>query len=344
VIVAACVGVFLLFGALVHEQRTPSQVLEEVRSGRPERRWPAAFELSKLLDDPAAVRSDPRLVGELMRAFEAERHQDDPRVRRFLALSLGKLKDPAPADLLARSLDERDSDTRLYALLSLGVIGNASHASAVVPLLGSDDPGLRKAAAFVLGSLGGAAATAGLREALGDPALEVRWNAALALVRLHDPAGFVPTLKMLERRYVSGAPGITPGQIEAALLAAIGALEELRDPGARPALEKLGRGDPNPAVRQAALRALSRLPPARPRPGAASELRPEARDRGSAEPLGTAASKLGEPVRRPVAAVACPRASLLRSSTLDPPDDRGWRVRNARDTRPVSFAPPGRRV
>ena len=259
-IVGACVGVFLLFGALVQEQRTPRQVLAEIRSGRADQRWHAAFELSKLLDDPASVRRDAGFAAELMRAFEAERADRDPRVRRFLALSLGKLGDPAPADLLARSLDDEDLDTRLYVLLALGAVGNSTHAAAILPQLRSSDPGMRKAAAYVLGNLGASTANGALHEALQDPVLEVRWNAALALLRLRDRAGIGLGLQLLKREYVSRAQGITPEQVDAALLTACAAVGEFGDPAARPDLERLRNQDPNPAVRQAAIQALAGLP------------------------------------------------------------------------------------
>ncbi|HEX9637821.1 MAG TPA: HEAT repeat domain-containing protein [Acidobacteriota bacterium] len=261
-IVAACIGVFVLFGALVQERRTPREVLAEIRSGREDQRWHAAFELSKMLDDAESVRRDGGFGAELMRAFEAERDASDPRVRRFLALSLGKLGDPKPADLLARSLDDRDSDTRLYVLLALGAIGGARHARAVLPQLGSDDPGMRKAAAYVLGNLGNRSAAAALRAALHDPVLEVRWNSALALLRLKDRAGLGLGLRMLKRDYVSRAPGITANQVEQTLAAAAATLGGFGASQARPGLQELRDRDPSPAVREAAHKALERLAPA----------------------------------------------------------------------------------
>ena len=63
------------------------------------KRWQAAFAFAGALE-PAkgqeAARRDPELVKETVALFE-ESKEDDPRVRRYLALALGRLRDPAAA-------------------------------------------------------------------------------------------------------------------------------------------------------------------------------------------------------------------------------------------------------
>ena len=68
----------------------------EVRNGGSDRRWPAAYELSRLMDDPK-VRADRTLAPALVKAFEAAK-DDDPRVRRYLALAIGRLDPPLPPE------------------------------------------------------------------------------------------------------------------------------------------------------------------------------------------------------------------------------------------------------
>ena len=48
VIVALCVGIFILFGLITGDARNARDYLEEVRAGKGNRRWQAAFELSNI--------------------------------------------------------------------------------------------------------------------------------------------------------------------------------------------------------------------------------------------------------------------------------------------------------
>src|SRR5213083_787216 len=90
-IVAVCVAVFVVFGLIASEAKSARDYLNEVRTGSANQRWQAAFELSKVLQarkDKAL--SDPRFIDEVGRTFD-EAQRDDPRVRRYLALALGRI-------------------------------------------------------------------------------------------------------------------------------------------------------------------------------------------------------------------------------------------------------------
>lgn len=88
-VVAAAILVYVGFRALVTDDRSPEDYLAEVQNGGSSRRWPAVYELSRLMADPK-VRGDRALGPALVRAFEASK-DDDPRVRRYLALAIGRL-------------------------------------------------------------------------------------------------------------------------------------------------------------------------------------------------------------------------------------------------------------
>src|SRR6266404_4066544 len=93
-VVAITVGVYVGFRSLLADSRSPEQYLAEVRNGGSDRRWPAAYELSRLMADPK-VRADRTLAPELVKAFQAAK-DDDPRVRQYLALAIGRLDPPLP--------------------------------------------------------------------------------------------------------------------------------------------------------------------------------------------------------------------------------------------------------
>lgn len=263
-IVAVCVTVFVVFGLVASEGKSARDYLAEVRTGGQNRRWQAAFELSKILQggkDPAL--KDPRFVSEAVTLFEESR-KDDPRVRRYLALALGRLGDRAavPALRAALSSDEADSETIIYSVWSLGALSDATAVPDLVRLSSHEDRGIRKAAVHTLGAFAEPAATAALRAALDDAADDVRWNAALALGRRGDPAAVPALIPMLDRRALQeGVEGVSAEQADEVLEQAAAAAAATRAPALRPALEGLRDHDPSLKVRDAAARALASPPP-----------------------------------------------------------------------------------
>lgn len=264
VIVAVGVGVFVLFGLITAEGKGPRDYLQLIRTGDANRRWQAAFELSRVIrgrQDPGL--RDPRLASEMTALFGAA-GDDDPRVRRFLALALGRLGDaqavPALVDYLesARRGEEADPETRVYAVWALGAIGDAAAIPELLKVAADEDAGLRKTAVHALGVFRTADATAALEKALGDAVGDVRWNAASALARHGDPAA-VPVLEqMLDREQLARSDAVTPQQAETILLQAVAGAALLDDPRLEARLLALGRDDPSLKVRAAARSGLER--------------------------------------------------------------------------------------
>ena len=93
-VVGVTVLLYVGFRSLVADARTPRDYITEVRVGGTNRQWPAAYELSRLMDDPK-VRADRGLARELVKAFD-ETRDGDPRVRKYLALAIGRLEPPLP--------------------------------------------------------------------------------------------------------------------------------------------------------------------------------------------------------------------------------------------------------
>ena len=260
-IVAVCVIVFLIFGLIASEGRGARDYLDEVKTGSANRRWQAAFELSKVLQagkDPAL--RDPQFGAELVRVFEQVR-EDDPRVRRFLVLAMARLGDRRAVPALreaARGPDGggADAETQVYAILALGALKDESALPDLLELARREDPGVRKAAVHALGNFSAPAARDALGTALADPVEDVRWNAALALARAADSRAIPVLLKMMDRAYLASVPGLTAPQQDEAVLGAVQAAGALQDPELRAVLERLRDGDPSLKVREAARLAL----------------------------------------------------------------------------------------
>ncbi len=267
-VVGATVLVYVGFRSLLSEGRTAEEYLTDIRSGGSNRRWPAAYELSRLMADPAFVeREGAKLAPELTKAF-AESGNDDPRVRQYLALTLGRLPPPIPAEartLLVGALNDQDSQTRISAIWALGSTGDASAAADIERQYQSEDAGVRKMAVYALGSMPVGTGNDILVKALEDGQADVQWNAAIALAR-HGRHEGVPVLRrMLDRAYVERNVTRQPqpredvdpvGEVMISGLRAIAALKESALSGQ---VRTLSTEDHDLKVRQAAIEALKNL-------------------------------------------------------------------------------------
>jgi HEAT repeat protein len=262
-VVGLAVTVYVGFRSMLADSRSAQDYLTEVRNGSSDRRWPAAYELSRLMADPK-VRADRTLGPALVKAFEAV-PDTDPLVKRYLALAIGRLDPPLPADAiedLTTALNSSDADTRISAIWALGSSGDASVVPKLLPLYESQDQGIRKMAVYALGALPGEAQVPTLAAALKDPIADVRWNAAVALARKGSHDGVPVLQQMLDRQYVEQAVKREVRQdedrdpIADVMISGLRAAATLKDDTLKPSVTTLSQQDRSMKVRQAALEAL----------------------------------------------------------------------------------------
>jgi HEAT repeat protein len=260
-VVIACVSLFFFFGWLVAEERSSLDHLRDIKTGSATKRWQAAFELAKQLNnlERQSEREDfEQLVPEMIDVFEtAER--DDPRVRRYIALALGHVGDPRAMPVLLEALSDDDPETRIYSIWALGSLGDKRAIAPLLELAHHDDPGIRKMAVYSLGALRAEEARDTLRAALDDYEMDVAWNAAMALAQLGDAAGKDRILQMLDRELLESVAEMTEEQRVAAMMTAMKGAVLLADPTLHTRLEDISEGDPNLKVRQAAFEALVQM-------------------------------------------------------------------------------------
>lgn len=257
-VVAACVGVFLFFGWMVSEEKSSVEYLQEIRTGGVNRRWQAAFELSKFLNHQPEQAKEEGLVPEMVAVFQSA-ESDDPRVRRYLALALGHLGDPEAVPVLLDGIEDEDPETRIYSIWSLGRIGDARAVEPLLVLARNDDPGIRKMAVYGLGMLREQKAVPVLQAALDDSTFDVAWNAAIALAQLGDDSGRGRILQMLDREFLDSLSEMTEEQRAEAMVAAIKGAMLLGGEDLHHRLEEISEDDPNLKVRQAAFEALAEM-------------------------------------------------------------------------------------
>jgi HEAT repeat protein len=262
-VVGVVVAIYAGFRMLVADERSPEDYVVELQTTRGSRRWPVAYELSRLMADPEVQRRSPALGPALVKAF-AESEEDDPRVRRYLALAIGRLESPpaGASQTLAAALDSTDAETRIAIVWALGALGDPTAVPAIQKLYASDDAGVRKVVVYALGMLPAGQQDDTLRTALNDPAPDVQWNAAVALAE-DGIADGVPVLqRMLDREYVSKTVTRTASRdgnvdpIGDVIISGVRAVSWLRETALHEPVVALSRGDDSLKVRQAALEAL----------------------------------------------------------------------------------------
>ncbi len=264
IVVAAIVTVYVGFRSLLVDDRSAQDYLVQIRNGGSDRRWPAAYELSRLMSDPK-VRADRTLAPALVKAFQESK--GDQQVRRYLALAIGRLDPPMPADAVAdltHALDDPDGETRISVIWALGSSGDPAVVSRLVPLYQAQDAdaGIRKMVVYALGALPGETQIDTLRTALQDTAPDVRWNAAVALSRHNRHEGVAVLRQMLDRRYVEQTVKRAVRQdedqdpIAEVMIGGLRAAATLKDVSLRPFVANLSQQDRSMRVRQAALEAL----------------------------------------------------------------------------------------
>ena len=266
IIIAFGVGIFVLFGYIAFEQKSPQAYLSEIRSSGAyspfdNRRWQAASEMASIIGSQKETLQGTGFAEELVAVYIAARPTvsgaaADYRLRRFLALGLGNLGDPGAVAALSEGLADPDPETQINTLWALGQIGDPSAARAIVDSTRDGDAGVRKMAVYVLGVLENPVATHALQVALNDTAPDVRWNAAMALARLGDPAGADLLMLLTDREYLGQFPEMTAEQKDEVIVNAVKCLGLLQLEGTHAHIVLLSQNDPSVAVRSAALEAL----------------------------------------------------------------------------------------
>src|SRR6476646_6789264 len=138
-VVGITILVYVGFRSLLTDQRSAQDYLSEVQSGGLARQWPAAFELSQLLDDP---------------------------------------EKPWTPDVWSKIngwTDERN-EAHISTIWALGASGDPAVVPVLQPIYASPDAGVRKIVVYALGALPGDQQIVTLRTALEDSVTDVRWN------------------------------------------------------------------------------------------------------------------------------------------------------------------------
>jgi HEAT repeat protein len=253
-IVAVALGIFLLGTLAIQHPKSAAQYLEELRSDSTSRRWQAAYELSRMLNQGEKIQFDENLRADLVKTF-AEAGKDDPRVREYLALVLGRLKVKTAVPALCEAVGDESKDVKIYSLWALGNIEDPAGGPAALSALSDSDPGVQRMAVGALSALKFAPAKSALEANLTNSNDALKYDSAVALARLKDEKA-VPTLLDMMNLKATGQQ--TDEILESAKLAAVEGAEELNNPDLHAKMVDLSKNDPDLKVREAALESLKK--------------------------------------------------------------------------------------
>lgn len=250
-----CVLLFTGVNLLTRENRTLYDYLEDVKTGGLSKRWQGAFELSKILANPKQLTNDQRFFEELSKAFEQSKH-DDPRVRQYLALAMGRtgIKDfvvPLTEDL------ENEKEASLPSIIyALGMIADSSALDKLYQYIDHPDGRIRSLTIASIGNIASSSSVPILQKALLDMEDNVKWAAAISLAQLKDNSGKDVLLQLMSRDYLESFPEVDQSEQTNLIVKAIEVSGYLNSAELKEKVAELSKTDKNMKVRNAAFKAL----------------------------------------------------------------------------------------
>lgn len=241
---------------LTRESETPESLITAIKTGSPTKRWQKAFELSNELNQGRGLIREAGVMKEVIHIL-GERSEYDAKTRSYMALALAKFEGPEVTEALRAALtQEKETEVIINILWALGVKRDTAAIDLILPFLGREEEALKKTAVYVLGAMGDIKTTSALEPLLEDPSQDVRWNAALALARLGNSAGYETLVKMTDRETLKATAGLSEEQTEEIIVNAVKGLGILARPESGELLLELAEADPSLKVRQAAIESL----------------------------------------------------------------------------------------
>ena len=254
---------FFMFQFLTYEKSTPIDLLDNIQSGSSTKRWQSAFELSNMLDR-SEVANREIFNNKLIYLYDKSKY-DDPRVRTYLALAMGKTNDSYFGSYLLEGLKNDDDLTnRIAAIKSLGMLKYDKSCSVLESIINNSQFDSEKLAAIIsLGVIGNKKYKKVLIKMLDYEEPNIRWDAAIALAKMNDDSGLSIIVNLLDRDYYALFPsksdgrGVNVDEIDNSIYIAIAVTQQLIDNRFKEKLIYLSENDKNIKIREFALKTLN---------------------------------------------------------------------------------------
>ncbi len=246
-----CLLLFAAMHLLTREKRSAYDYLDDVQMGGMTKRWQAAFELSKLLANSKTVIHDDKFINQMIAAFNDSK-DDDPRVRQYLALAMGRTGEEKYLPTLLKNLTNEREENLPSLIYAIGMIKNKESAENLYVFMDHQHPRVRSVTAVALGNIGNLNSKNYLRKALNDQEPNVKWGSALSLANLGDASGVSVVLSLLDRTYLDLYPQVDSDEKTNLMIASINAAKNIKTESLTTTIQSLSISDKNMEVRKAA--------------------------------------------------------------------------------------------
>lgn len=247
---------FLLFRFITFETDDASELLNQVKIGSATKRWQAAYELSKVLNNPKTIPSDVSFKSQMVSSYKHSIN-DDPLVRAYLAIAMGATGDSFYANALVVGLNDDSRESRLAAIQAVGMVKAENALSELARIVkNSDYQDERLAATMSIGFIGDSASIPLLNKLLDDEEPNIRWDAAVALAKMGEKSSVPIIENLMDREYLSSFPQLDYKEVNNVLLIAIEASKMVKDVRFESKLGILAESDENLKIRDAAMKTL----------------------------------------------------------------------------------------
>ncbi len=249
---------FFMFKVLTYETSSPEDYLTNVQIGSATKRWQAAFELSKLLSNPAMVPTNEGFKNKMTSIYEHSIH-DNPMVRTYMALAMGRTGQLEYGPILMEGMHDEDMESRLAAIKALGLLGYAPAVNGIKKFTAENSSNAEKLAATIaLGNIGDKSIIPILQKLLDDEEPNIRWDAAIALAKMEDPSGVQVIVNLLDRSYFEHFTEVDEEEEVQAILIAIQVASQFPSNLFVTNLLKLAAFDKNMKIRDLAIKTLDK--------------------------------------------------------------------------------------
>tara|TARA_X000000368_G_scaffold330913_2_gene268015 strand:- start:5051 stop:5920 length:870 start_codon:yes stop_codon:yes gene_type:complete len=248
---------FFLFEILTYEDQDPQHLLNNIKSGSLTKRWQSAYELSNLMKDPEKVPEDDLFINQMISMYEKSVYDDD-RVRTYLALAMGQTNNSRFGNSLIKGIDDEKLENRIAAIKSLGMIKFVPSVSKLNNISVSDiDIQERLAAVISLGEIGDNRSESFLVSLLDDEEPNIRWDSAIALMKMNNISGLYILEKLLNRSYYLNYTNVNDNEINNSMLTILALISKYPNIAFKDELEFLAKDEKNIKIREFSMKILS---------------------------------------------------------------------------------------
>ncbi|MAX30300.1 MAG: hypothetical protein CMG14_05360 [Candidatus Marinimicrobia bacterium] len=248
---------FFLFEILTYEEQDPQHLLNNIKSGSLTKRWQSAYELSNLMKDPDKIPVSDLFTNQMISMYEKSIY-DDNRVRIYLALAMGQTANPKFGSSLIKGLDDENLENRIAAIKGLGMVKFSTSVDKLNNISISDsDIQERLAAVISLGEIGDKSSEVYLLSLLEDEEPNIRWDSAIALIKMGNISGVYILEKLLKRNYYKNYSNIDENEVNNSMLTVLALVSKYPVNSFKDELEFLATKEENIKIREFSMKILS---------------------------------------------------------------------------------------